>query len=80
MRAKEYPVAEMCVENGLVLGWNRAHKHVSKPSPEAIREAQAQAVLTELCEWFDFPEPGEHEERREVCLCLTCPLRNPPVP
>ena len=60
MRAREYPLAEKCVETGLLVGWNRAHKHVEKPSPEAICEAQCQEVMNELCEAFDFeplPEP-----------------------
>jgi hypothetical protein len=39
-----------------MLGWNRAHKHDATPEDEAIRNAIEQAVLNEICEWFDFDE------------------------
>jgi hypothetical protein len=39
-----------------MLGWNRAHKYDENPDPEAIRNAIEQAVLNEICEWFDFEE------------------------
>ena len=30
MKAKEYEVLAMCVESGVKLGWNRAHKHTDE--------------------------------------------------
>ncbi len=56
MKAKEYNLITQCVETGVMLGWNRAHKHVINPDPEAIRDAIEQAVLSEICEWFNFEE------------------------
>ena len=56
MKAKEYNLITECVETGVMLGWNRAHKHDATPDPEAIRNAIEQAVLNEICEWFDFEE------------------------
>jgi hypothetical protein len=56
MKAKEYNLITQCVETGVMLGWNRAHKHDATPDPEAIRDAIEQAVLNEICEWFDFEE------------------------
>ena len=56
MKAKEYNLITQCVETGVMLGWNRAHKHDATPDPEAIRDAIEQAVLNEICEWFDFDE------------------------
>jgi hypothetical protein len=56
MKAKEYNLIAQCVETGVMLGWNRAHKHDATPEPEAIRDAIEQAVLNEICEWFDFEE------------------------
>jgi hypothetical protein len=56
MKAKEYNLITQCVETGVMLGWNRAHKHAGTPDPEAIRDAIEQAVLNEICEWFDFEE------------------------
>ncbi len=56
MKAKEYNLIAHCVETGVMLGWNRAHKHTGTPDPEAIRDAIEQAVLNEICEWFNFEE------------------------
>ena len=57
MRAKEYLVLEMAVEQGVTLGWNRAHKHVEHPDEVAIRDHIAEAVTSEICEWFTFDQP-----------------------
>ena len=56
MKAKEYNLIAQCVETGVMLGWNRAHKHTDTPDPDTIRSAIEQAVLNEICEWFDFEE------------------------
>jgi hypothetical protein len=56
MKAKEYNLITQCVETGVMLGWNRAHKYDATPDPERIRDAIEQAVLNEICEWFDFEE------------------------
>lgn len=54
MQAKEYKVMEMCVENGVAYGIRRAYKHINNPSQEQIEKEIYQAVMTEICEWFDF--------------------------
>lgn len=56
MKAKEYNLVAQCVETGVMLGWNRAHKHTDSPSPEQIHSAIENAVLNEICEWFDFDD------------------------
>jgi hypothetical protein len=56
MKAKEYNLIAQCVETGVMLGWNRAHKHTDTPDPDTIRSAIEHAVLNEICEWFDFDE------------------------
>jgi len=56
MKAKEYNLIAQCVEDGVMLGWNRAHKHTEEPDPNTIRDAIEQAILNEICEWFDFEE------------------------
>lgn len=59
MRPKEYNVLAMCVENGVMSGWARAHKHNKTPDPQVIRDTIQDAVLGEICEWFDFEETRE---------------------
>ena len=39
-----------------MLGWNRAHKNSDEPEPQHIRDQIEQAVLNEICEWFDFED------------------------
>ena len=76
MKPKEYNVLQQAVETGVLRGWNRAHKHVDTPSPESVREEIEQAVMAEICEWFDFePTPGEVADRiaRSVSLHTESP-------
>lgn len=54
IRAKVYPLMREAVEAGIAYGWQRAHKHVAHPDPEAIKAAIEQAVMTEICERFSF--------------------------
>ena len=56
IRVKAYPLMADAIEVGLVLGWNRAHKHVDDPDPDTIREAQHRAIMSELDERFTFDE------------------------
>ena len=56
MTPNHYKLLQRCVEEGLKLGYNRAHKHNDAPEPEQIMEAQEQAIMDEVCEWFDFED------------------------
>jgi hypothetical protein len=59
IKAKTYPLMADAVEVGLRLGWNRAHKHTDAPTPDAIQEAQADAVMIEIAERFTFSDDYE---------------------
>lgn len=59
MKPKTHLVLRMCIENGIALGWNRAHKHTDNPSPEQIRDAIQHAIETEIYEWFDMESKDE---------------------
>lgn len=54
MKVKEYAVLEECVTNGITRGWNRAHKHDEDPSEDTIKESVLDAVMLEICEYFEF--------------------------
>lgn len=60
-----YAVFTRAVEEGVAYGWNRAHKHTATPSPEAIKEAIEQAVVNEVCEYFNFSEFPPEEQQDE---------------
>lgn len=58
MKLKTYTVVSIAVENGITMGFNRAHKHMETPTSTDICEAVLEAVLTavmgELCDIIDF--------------------------
>lgn len=59
MKPDIYKVIEMCVETGVACGLRRAYKHNDKPTVEQIEGAVMQAVMHEICEWFQFDPRGE---------------------
>lgn len=54
VRVNAYAVIARAVEEGVVYGISRAHKHTDHPSREELREAIEQAVLNDLCEVLRF--------------------------
>ena len=59
MKVREYIVMAECIERGVEYGYARAYKHDDNPSEEVIKEAIAQAVQNEICEYFIFDELGD---------------------
>jgi len=53
--ARTYPLMERCVDSGVALGYNRAHKH-GVPDEWALKEAIAAAVMVEIAEAFQFTD------------------------
>lgn len=47
-------MVSIAVENGITMGFNRAHKHVETPTMADINEAVLTAVMGELCDVIDF--------------------------
>ena len=54
MKPKYYDIIVRAVEEGVPYGWHRAHKHEERPTPEAVQEAIASAVIDAICEVFTF--------------------------
>lgn len=61
MRANCYAILDRAVEEGVAYGWNRAHKHTSTPTEEQVKEAVRNAIMSEVCEVFEF-EPYESND------------------
>lgn len=61
MKPKTWPILEMAVEDGVLMGWNRAHKHDDNPDPTHIKDQIISEVLTNICEWFHL------EDDRDSC-------------
>jgi hypothetical protein len=54
MKPNWYFIICRAIEDGLKLGWNRAHKHVDNPESETILEHQNNAIfelLSEIVIW-----------------------------
>lgn len=62
MRAKDYDVLTRAIEEGCSYGVRRAYKHNDAPSQEEIAAAVETAVISAICEVFEF-DHSELEER-----------------
>ena len=60
MRAKEHAVLDRAIEEGVAYGWRRAHKHTDNPTKDEILAHIEQAVMFEICEWFEFRNEYEN--------------------
>lgn len=58
-RVRAYDVMARAVEEGVVCGLSRAHKHTEKPSQAAIAESVEREVMSAICEVFAFEEVGD---------------------
>jgi hypothetical protein len=56
MQVKEYNVLSDCVERGIAFGMTRAYKYSDAPTRAYIEEQISDAVLFEICEYFDFDD------------------------
>jgi hypothetical protein len=54
LRVQAYPVFSRALEEGIQIGWNRAHKHTDKPDEQTVQEEIHTAVMNSVCEMFDF--------------------------
>ena len=52
LRPNTWRVLELAVEEGVALGYNRAHKHLDNPTEEDIKRHIEEAVLGTISEWF----------------------------
>ena len=58
MRAKSYEILSRAINEGIAYGWTRAHKHTDKPSADAVKDELERAVMSAICEVFDFDDAG----------------------
>lgn len=53
---KTYHILDRCVEDGIAIGYNRAHKHTDDPSRQLLIQEIHREVMNEICSWFDIKE------------------------
>jgi hypothetical protein len=56
MKPNTYVILERAVEEGALLGYRRAFKHVENPSEGAIVDAITEAVMLSVSEVFMFSD------------------------
>ena len=59
---KTYPLLSQAVENGVIYGYRRAHKHTDEPTESEICTAISDAVMHQISEAFDFIDSNGQRE------------------
>ena len=54
MKPNTYVILQRAVEEGALLGYRRAFKHVENPTEDAIVEAITDSIMLTVSEVFDF--------------------------
>ncbi len=57
VRVNLYHILERAVEEGILRGYHRAHKHTDAPGELTIQEEIRQAIMGNLCEVLVFDDP-----------------------
>lgn len=54
LKPKSYPVLLQAVEEGVLHGYNRAHKHVDKPDEILLVDSIVKYTMQSILEWFEI--------------------------
>lgn len=56
MKAREYELLHMAVEDGVDVGYKSAHRHTDTPTKAMLKDCVRREVMGQICEWFDFED------------------------
>lgn len=61
LKPKSYPILLQAVEEGVLHGYNRAHKHVDRPDEILLVDSIVKYTMESILEWFeiDSVEPNK---------------------
>jgi len=59
---KTHPLLVKAIEDGVVYGYRRAHKHTEEPTEYEVCAAISDAVMFQICEAFDFVDSNGQRE------------------
>jgi hypothetical protein len=54
MKVDTYKLISNCIERGIDIGWQRAHKYTDHPEVGHLKETIYDNILIEICEYFNF--------------------------
>ena len=56
MKPKIRPILELCIDEGVRVGYRRAHKHTEEPSESWVIETIENEIMNCIDFYFDFEE------------------------
>jgi len=56
LKPKVYPVLLQAIEEGVLYGYNRAHKHVEKPDDILLVDTIVKCTMEAVLEWFEIED------------------------
>jgi len=59
VKAREYELMLMAVEDGVDLGYNSAHKYTDTPVKAHLKDCLRREVINQICNWFEFDEQSD---------------------
>jgi len=59
MKPNTYVILQRAVEEGALLGYRRAFKHIENPTEEQMVDAIADAIMLTVSEVFDFSHQSQ---------------------
>ncbi|MFZ9315677.1 MAG: hypothetical protein ACO24P_00160 [Candidatus Nanopelagicaceae bacterium] len=59
LKPKTYPILQQAIEEGVLHGYNRAHKHVEKPDEILLVESIVKYTMEAIFEWFDIEDANQ---------------------
>jgi hypothetical protein len=59
MKPNTYVILQRAVEEGAVLGYRRAFKHIENPTEEQMVDAITDAIMLTVSEVFDFSHQSQ---------------------
>ena len=62
LKPKTYTILSDCIDIGVDIGWNRAHKHTDEPSEGEIKQQIARNIMIEILEKFDIIDESENNK------------------
>lgn len=56
LKPKVYPILLQAIEEGVLHGYNRAHKHVEKPDDILLVDTIVKCTMEAVLEWFEIED------------------------
>jgi len=56
LKPKVYPILLQAIEEGVLYGYNRAHKHVEKPDDILLVDTIVKCTMEAVLEWFEIED------------------------